>query len=581
MKLNFKEKYLILLVALCFISVAFYYSYAIFVTKQLQENVVVVKTENKTIELKIDGKDKKIKVSKNNDKEYNLTITNNNSYDLYYLVLVKGIKTGVKVSSSDPVKDEIKAKESKTIVIRINNTLDEDIELEFMAKVNNKETIDKEFGYSYINQEENYDHSGANKPEIGNLKLIPVTYEKASDTDGSWVKASSNNSDSLWYDYDNGIWANAVMVSDSNYNKYKNSTIGTEIELGDILGFYVWIPRFKYYIINNSSYTNYERITNVVFEKGNASTGTIKCNDKISNTDNTHVYSEICTDEVNYHIYDNLSTYTHPAFKDKNGYWVAKFVTGEGEKVLPNVNMLKKDISGAYNVSNNIKNSHVLTNMEYAAVIILSNSFYGKTGNSMYSDNKDNSFARIYANAYAYDMTGCSSEYNNYSKSFIVEETKKCMEYNNLTNYSHVSNSVNYAIGYAGAGASSTGNIYGVYDLASKNGELVSSYLLGKDGLENINTKYYDVYSYSDYIGNVASSNNIYNLYRYKLGDAIREHFRFFNQNGMWYSGMLTQNKGSGIMIRGGNGDINNASVYTTLIESIDYVAPFRLVLFY
>ena len=47
----------------------------------------------------------------------------------------------------------------------------------------------------------------------------------------------------------------------------------------------------------------------------------------------------------------------------------------------------------------------------------------------------------------------------------------------------------------------------------------------------------------------------------------------------MWYSGMLTQNKESGIMIRGGNGDIENASVYTTSIESPDYVAPFRVVL--
>ena len=40
MKLKLKEKYLIVLVVLCFISVAFYYSYAIFITKQLQENVV-------------------------------------------------------------------------------------------------------------------------------------------------------------------------------------------------------------------------------------------------------------------------------------------------------------------------------------------------------------------------------------------------------------------------------------------------------------------------------------------------------------------------------------------------------------
>ena len=71
-------------------------------------------------------------------------------------------------------------------------------------------------------------------------------------------------------------------MNDSNYNKYKNKPSGTEIELGDILGFYVWIPRFKYFIVNNSSYTNYERMTNVVFENSNSSTGTVTCEDVIN-----------------------------------------------------------------------------------------------------------------------------------------------------------------------------------------------------------------------------------------------------------------------------------------------------------
>ena len=300
----------------------------------------------------------------------------------------------------------------------------------------------------------------------------------------------------------------------------------------------------------------------------------------LSNLLDKHVYSEVCNDEVNNRIYDNLSTYTHPSFNDKNGFWIAKFVIGEGEKILPNVNMLKKNINGAYTISKGINNSHVLTNMEYGAIVLLSNSSYGKTGNSMYSDKNSTTFTRIYSNAYDNEVTGCSSEYTTYSKGIITEAAKKCVEYNDLTDVTHVSNSVNYAIGYAGAGASSTGTVYGVYDLANKSGELVSSYLAESSGIANADTNYYDIYSNSEYTGNVASSSNVYNLYRYKLGDAIREHFRTFNQNGMWHGGMLTQNKGTGIMIRGGNGDIKNASVYTTLIESIDHVAPFRLVLF-
>ena len=577
MKLNFKEKYLIILVAVCFIFVAFYYSYAIFVTKQLQENVVVVKLQNNTLMIKVDGKEGKVKVNKDISREYKLSFQNIYSNDFNYLVLVKGLKTGIKVYGTDTF-GIIKTNETKELLVNINNTSDEDVELEFIVKVSNK-NLDKDINTSYINEYENYDHSHANKPELSNLKLIPVIYEKTSDKEGYWVKADINNKDSLWYDYDNGIWANAVLLSDNNYRKYQNKSVGTEIEIGDIQGFYVWIPRFKYYVINNTSYTNYERITNVSFEINNESTGTINCVDKISNESDTHLYSEICSDKEYNHIYNSLSTYTHPAFKDKNGFWVSKFLVGEGNKVLPNVNIIKRNIESANVVSEGIRNSHVLTNMEYGALLLLSNSSYGKTGNPLYSHSNSHAFERIYINSYMYDIAGCSSEYTDYSKNFIDKEAKICVEYNDLTDLTHVSNSVKYPVGYRGAGASSTGNVYGVYDLASKNGELTSAYLANKDGSIATVGEYYDLYSYSDYTGVVSSSGNIYNLYRYKLGDGIREHFRTFGENGMWHNGKLTQNKNSGIIIRGGNGDIKNASVYTTSVENINYVAPFRLVL--
>ena len=577
MKLNFKEKYLIILVAVCFISVAFYYSYAIFVTKQLQENVVVVKLENKVLKIKVDGKEGSFKVFKNTNKEYKISFQNDNAVDFNYLVLVKGIKTGVKVYGQD-TKGIIKASENKELLVTINNTLDEDVTLEFIVKVSNKE-IDNDINTSFINEIESFDHSNANKPEISNLKLIPVIYEKTSDTEGYWIKADINNKDSLWYDYDNGIWANAVLLNDSNYKKYQSKKIGTEIEIGDIEGFYVWIPRFKYYIINNTNYTNYERMTNVIFEKGNESTGTVICQDKISNMEDKHTYSETCFDKEYNHIYDNLSTYTHSAFKDKSGFWVAKFLVGEGIKTLPNVNMVKRNIEGAYEISKKVKNSHVLTNMEYGAILLLSNSSYGKTGNSLYTSDNSHVFERIYNNSYLYDITGCSSDYTEYSKNFVNTESKECVEYNDLTDLTHFSNSVKYSIGYRGAGASSTGNIYGIYDLASKNGELTSAYLSTKEGNALISSDYYDLYSSSDYIGLVSSSGNISNLYRYKLGDGIREHFRSFGENGMWHNGKLIQNKESGIIIRGGNSNIKDASIYTTMVEDVNYIAPFRLAL--
>lgn len=577
MKLNFKEKYLIILVALSFVVIGLYYSYAIFVTKQLQENVLVVKLENKSLILKVNGVDSKVKVEKNTNKEYQLSFHNTNALDFNYLVLVKGIKTGIKVYGNDN-KGVVKANENKEITVNINNTLNEDVNLEFIVKIGNN-ILDKDINTSYVNDIENYDHSMANEPNISNLKLIPVVYEKTSDTEGYWIKADINNKDSLWYDYDHGMWANAVLLNDTNYKKYQRKAIGTEIEIGDIEGFYVWIPRFKYFVVNNSSYTNYERMTNIIFEKGNETTGTTSCTDSISNQTDKHIFSEKCSDSVYNHIYDNLSTYTHPAFKDKSGFWVSKFLVGENNKVLPNVNMIKRNISRAIEVSKMINNSHVLTNMEYGALVLLTNSSYGKTGNVLYNDDNINTFKRVYNNSYVYDVTGCSSPYSKSSKSFINSLSKVCVEYNDLTDLTHYSNGVKYPVGYKGAGASSTGNVYGVYDLSNKNGELTASFVAKEDGSTDITTTYYDVYSYSEYTGLVSSSSNIYNLYRYKLGDGIREHFRTMTINGMWNGGVLSQNKNSGIIIRGGSGDMKNASIYSTTIEGINYVAPFRLVL--
>ena len=581
MKLNFKEKYLIILIALCFIVVGSYYSYAIFVTKQLQENVVVIKAINRDTSLKINGKGNKIEINPNKIEDITISFSNKESINYHYLVLVKGINTGVKVQSNDSVDGIINANETKNLSVHIDNGTSEKVELTFTVTISNNSNIDKDVGYSYINNTLNYDHSGANKPEIGGLKLIPVNYQKESDTDGFWYKADVTNQKSVWYDYDNGLWANAVLLTDENYKKYQKMDINSPIEMSDILGFFVWIPRFKYNIINSSNYTNYERMNNIIFENSNGSTGTINCTDKISNNVDKHIYSEICSDNVYDRIYDNLSTYTHPAFGTKNGFWVSKFLMSEGEKILPNTHILKKKINEANEISTKFNKSHILTNMEYASVVLLSNSQYGKTGNRVYNDKDDITFTRIYGNMYEHEVCGCSSEYSVYSKSFITEKTSKCIQYNDLTNLSHYSNGVYYSIGYVGAGASSTGNISGVYDLANISGELVAAFVSNVNGAIDTNLKYYDTYSYNDYIGRVSSSSNIHNLYRYKLGDAIREHFRTFNENGMWNGGVILQNKNNGILVRGGNNNPKDTSVYTVSIEDLEYSAPFRIALNY
>lgn len=572
-KKSFKQKYIIFLVLVCFIVLGLYYSYAIFVTKQLQENVFVLKTNNHDVSLTINGNDSKYKINSYKDDNVTLTLSNKSNNNYFYEIFFKS-DSHIMVTSKEQ-KGEIKPYETMKINVTVSNNDSKEKEVIFKVLISKNDDIEKEIDYSYINEEENFDHSHANRPNISDLHLIPIAYNRE---EGFWYKGDINNKEDLWYDYDHGIWANALLVNDKDYHILNEMAIGEEVDVTSSLGLYVWIPRFKYVILNNSNYTSFERMYNVLFEKDNNTTGTIVCEDRLSNGD--FIYSEMCKDVVNNKIYDNLSTYTHPAFKDREGFWISKFLMNEGStlKSLPNAKISKKKVFDAINLSENLikGKTHLLTNMEYASIILLSNSQYGKTGNNMYQSTDNYHFQRVYANTYSYDLTGCSTEFNQYTKNFSNTLSNNCVEYNNLTNYSHVSNSINYPIGEIGPGASSTGTIYGVYDLANRNGEMVAGFSYSLK--DKIKTSYYDLYSDSNYQGKVASSKSIKYLYRYKLGDMIRESFRTISENGMWNSGLLEQ-KENGVILRGGSGEMKNASVYTASFVSVDTEAPFRVVI--
>ena len=104
----------------------------------------------------------------------------------------------------------------------------------------------------------NEDNSNANKPVLAS-NMIPVYYDE---TSSSWKKADINNKtmENRWYNYDNHIWANAVTINysvSSIKNRYFNSdgTLkikpGEEVLMSDITTMWVWIPRFNAGILSN------------------------------------------------------------------------------------------------------------------------------------------------------------------------------------------------------------------------------------------------------------------------------------------------------------------------------------------
>ena len=382
------------------------------------------------------------------------------------------------------------------------------------------------------------DNSGANAPKLAS-GMIPVVYDETSE---NWEVA---NTEEKWYSYNEQMWANAVTTSDASY---RTAPAGTEIPMESINSMWVWIPRYKYRIPSNIGSSN--EVTSppeidVVFESGTSTTGDSLANCPIDATD---------------------CYYTHPAFRDGSsvyettaydqggwdeeleGIWVGKFETG-GTSTVP---IIKPDVisltfqtpsaqfdtslkfaggtrssTGLVTFSGNSTygltsstDTHMMKNTEWGAVAYLSQSKYGKMGNPNYSGaNKE-----IYVNN--------SGEYENFNSytgrsgggpfgSTPINETypgqSSTTQWNAYGFYTYDDYLLNYntntkgeKVAGKGTGASTTGTIYGIYDMSGGSFE----YTMGNMnvGLSEFTTnnlpggsngsKYYDKYTGSNILSN-------------------------------------------------------------------------------
>ena len=399
--------------------------------------------------------------------------------------------------------------------------------------------------------------------------LIPVVYDE---NKSSWVKADSTNVNSSWYNYCDKKWANAVLVTDTNRDSYKNANIGATILDSDILAFYVWIPRYKYKVWNINkqvgvcSYDAYHTGIDIIFENEKETTGTIRCNgydysDPLNYSDPIKKINESCTGS-------NDDYYTHPAFTFGNdelrGIWMGKFElsssssedqyggglgTSLSVRILPNVpswrennlsnfftviyNMQKSDNVYGLSTSRIDTDSHMITNMEWGAVAYLTNSRYGRCTNE--------NCAQVTPNNCSLFLTGIAAD----SESVTDESSSVCTSADNKYNETK------------GVLASTTGNITGVYDMAGGAPEFImANTVCDEDVLgryvfctsnSGFSSNWYTStasYSNSKYLTKYAPfDRNVViqaSLNRARLGDATSEVVTSLVYNGVetavWYS---------------------------------------------
>ena len=334
----------------------------------------------------------------------------------------------------------------------------------------------------------NIDTSGANSPVLAS-NMIPVYYDEINNV---WKKADVNNKDSSyqWYSYNStgdkkGMWANAVTVKEANRQTYLNANVGTLISMDDITTMWVWIPRFN--AVTPSNYNGGTKdnpgAINVTFVKSNEpAIDAFTFGDKQLSGFWYGKFEISHTTLASSNTANNLGC-TNETCSNANGIIIK-----------PNVNSLRNNnVSNLFFASRSMEqtgnsfgfvnievDTHMSKNNEWGAVAYLTQSIYGRcTSNTTCTEvgiNNNTSY-----------ITGIGD------KPSSTASSVKTNTYNTIS----------------GKNASTTGTIYGIYDMSGGAWEYVMgvySNTISDSGFSSLpDNKYYNNYTATSYTGHAIS----------------------------------------------------------------------------
>ena len=372
-----------------------------------------------------------------------------------------------------------------------------------------------------------YNIGTANEPLLDESTMIPIKYNEET---SKW--RATTKDDQEWYSYEieDKKWAN-VMLSDGTYTV---DTVPTDrdLEESELGSMFVWIPRYAYKIVyfdnqqDKESYIASERKDTSKIVGYSDARGIVDAEGKVR--------ADITKNITGIKVGDNYRP--HPVFESNveqggwgertTGIWVGKFETVEetstngANMILPNqTSQIYINVSTMFNRAQDIgKNlnmtldSHMMKNTEWGATAYLAESKYGRNGTEI-------------------SVNQCSSHITGAGRGATGEN----QIYNSTYNSSAITNEQRYN-GSIGVLSSTTGNIYGIYDMSGGAYECVMGMYQDADG--NIHTGSSASYNsgFNGYLKDGTQITNgvdlpedrkYYNLYTVKnnsnIGDALYE----------------------------------------------------------
>ncbi len=332
--------------------------------------------------------------------------------------------------------------------------------------------------------------------------MIPVKYTGTT-TNAQWTSvADPEAANSGWYDYANKQWANSITVKPEALAKYRG--FSKVVDQSDILGFWVYIPRYRYKVLRYSTSDPAVPAQNftIEFENKQSTKAVPTANDTWA---------------------------THPAFtfgsKELNGIWFAKFeTTGDvsSPTVLPNEAHISGNYSGMddrignfYSLSktlgvndpNNVGggdftttqnnhhlaklSSHMVNNNDWGAATYLSASKYGAGYNSVQINGQNQERNR------SYSVTGCGPRTSGDTRAYSDGGTLGVQSACSLSDPQRAYN------GTVGQLASATNNPTGIYDMSGGAWEYTAAGYSGD--INNSNTTNFGSVAHPPYV-------NVYNF---------------------------------------------------------------------